>query len=126
MPAPPSLDIEATNWLLNEGYKSRALSLFPKPKKKKKEEYKICDFVDTTKAVDGTSGSEEEDFFSKAKSKAARDELESEIPTGNPDGPGRKKKKIKLKTPKKGMEKDQEEDDDQINSCAKKAKFRPQ
>ncbi len=41
----------------------------------------MCDFVDTTKAVYGTSGSEEEDFFKKARSKAAREELESEDPT---------------------------------------------
>ena len=37
----------------------------------------MADFVDTTKAVDATSGSEEEDFDKKAKSKAARAALES-------------------------------------------------
>ena len=41
----------------------------------------MCDFVDTTKAICGSSGSEEEDFFKNARSKAAREDLESENPT---------------------------------------------
>ena len=64
---------------MNEGYRSRAFNLTPKPKKKKKEEYKVCDFVDTMKEVEGSS--EEEDLAKKAKSKAAREELVSIDPT---------------------------------------------
>ena len=70
------MDIEATNYLLNEGYRSRAFNLAPKPKKKRKEEYKVCDFVDALKAIEGSS-TEEEDVFKKA----ARDELDSIDPT---------------------------------------------
>jgi hypothetical protein len=54
--------------------------LAPKPKKKKKEEYKVCDFVDALKAIEGSS-TEEEDMYKKARSKAARDELDSIDPT---------------------------------------------
>lgn len=83
-PTEADTDIEATNWLLNEGYKSRAAALMPKKAKKKHPAYTVKDFVDTCKAVEGTSGSEEEDFMAKAKSKAAKEELMSEVP--NPRG----------------------------------------
>ena len=74
---PQEMDIEATNYLLNEGYKSRSNII--KPKKKRREEFKVNDFVDTIKAV-AASSSDEEDPYKKARSKAAREELESEVP----------------------------------------------
>lgn len=77
------MDIEATNYLLNEGYKSRAFNLLPKPKKKRREEFKVNDFVDSRKAIEGSS-SDEEDLYKKARSKAAREELES-TKGGDPD-----------------------------------------
>lgn len=52
----------------------------PKPKKKKREEYKVCDFVDTLKMVEGDTSTEEE-TFKVPKSKAAREELDSVVPT---------------------------------------------
>jgi len=64
---------------MNEGYKSRAFNLMPKKKKKRKEEYKVNDFVDSMKFIDASS-SDEEDPYKKARSKAAREELESENP----------------------------------------------
>jgi len=67
-------DIEATNYLMNEGYRSRNFNLTKKPKKKKKEEYKVCDFVDALKAIEGSTSEEEEKV---PRSKAARDEMES-------------------------------------------------
>lgn len=71
------LDIEATNYLMNEGYRSR--TYIQKPKKKRKEEYKVCDFVDTMKMVQGSS--DEEDYQEKVpRSKAAREEMDSAIP----------------------------------------------
>ena len=108
-------DIEATNWLLNEGYKSRAAGMLPKPKKKKHEVHTCNDFVDTTKAIDGTSGSEEEDFMKKARSKADRDLLASVDNTGKFDEAedlkrGRRKRKAAEKTTKA----DKLEEQDQI------------
>jgi hypothetical protein len=67
---------------MNEGYKSRAFNLAPKPKKKRKEEYKVNDFVDSMKFIEASS-SDDEDIYKKAKSKAAREELESENPDEN-------------------------------------------
>lgn len=74
------VDIEATNYLLNQGYKSRNGVIKKKPKKRK-DDYKVCDFVDTTKAVEGSSTEDEVDEMLKAKSKRAKEDLESEIPT---------------------------------------------
>lgn len=80
---------------MNEGYKSRAFNLNAKPKKKRKEEFKVCDFVDSRKAIEGSS-SDEEETEKIPRSKAARAELESEIPTES--GP-------KLKNPSRGAKK---------------------
>jgi len=45
---------------MNEGYKSRAFNLAKqKPKKKRKEEYGVCQFADTMKMVDGSSSEED-------------------------------------------------------------------
>ena len=71
-------DIETTNYLMNEGYKSRAFSLLPKKKKKRKEEYKVNDFVDSMKFIDASSSDEEDPY-----KKAAREELESDNPDEN-------------------------------------------
>jgi len=73
-------DIEATNYLLNEGYVARMKGLLPKPKKQRHHQYKVNDFVDTTKAVEGSSASDDEELWKKARSKAAREELASEVP----------------------------------------------
>lgn len=67
---------------MNEGYKSRAFALNPKPKKKKREEFKVNDFVSSVKFIEASS-SDEEDPWKKARSKAARELLESENPTEN-------------------------------------------
>lgn len=64
---------------MNEGYKSR--NILPKPKKKRKSEYKVCDFVDTMKMVEGGTSSEEDAPVKVPRSKAAREELDSVIPT---------------------------------------------
>ena len=91
--AHPDVDIEATNYLMNEGYKSRVL--IKKPKKKRKEEFKVNDFVDSRKAIDGSS-SESQDELMKARSKAAREDLESEVPVGEGGG-ARRKQPTKIK-----------------------------
>lgn len=108
------MDIEATNWLMNEGYKSRAFNLHPKPKKKRREEFKVCDFVDTRKVIDGSSS--EEDPMKKARSKAAREELESEDPTEmnkSRETRGNKRRGRKPKTPKdEEIIHDQEDEDE--------------
>ena len=77
------MDIEATNWLMNEGYKSRAFNLLPKVKKIRKKEIGVCEFADTMKMVDGSSS--EEDLYTKKRMAAAdREELESVDGTEQP------------------------------------------
>lgn len=81
-------DTEVANWLLNEWNRSKSNSKKPR---KRQEQYKVCDFVDTTKAVEGSESSEaEEDIFKKAKSKAARAELESAEPGQNEENQTRR------------------------------------
>ena len=121
MPAAVSeLNIEATNYLMNEGYKSR--TYIQKPKKKRKEEYKVCDFVDTMKMVQGSS--DEEDYVEKVpRSKADRDLMDSAIPGEThrekfirenpkkfPNGVDTKVYKVKHNLPK-GRKKNKRDDD---------------
>lgn len=95
---------------MNEGYKSR--NILPKPKKKRKDDYKVCDFADTMKVVEGGTSSEEDAPEKVPRSKAAREELDSVIPTENGN---RIKHELPVKRGKKKVKKlEGEEDPDQL------------